>query len=292
MKLTERIQGIVTLTRLPYILMLDLLCVLFIVTFQKGLYDLHLIGLAVLAVSLITAGGAAINDCFDRDSDALSHPERPIPSQRISPAGAARFSALLFLVGLGISFAINAVAFGIVAVNVVLFVTYPRVVKRFSGFVSNLVMGYLGATIALFSGAVVFHAITVDSLSFVGLIAGAAIGLNVLKDILTLKGDSSIGYPTLAGTRGVHVAAVAGALFLLFSVFTSPLPFVVGVVSVAYLFPILVWGAVVGITTVPILRAPNSENVRRRLRTFTVCFPYAVALAGVAYILPFAIWGA
>ena len=292
MKPTERVRGIITLMRLPYIFMLDLLCVLFIVTFQKGIYDLRLTGLAVFTVSLITAGGAAINDCFDRDSDALSHPERPVPSQRISPVGAVQFSALMFLVGLGISFAINLVVFGIVAVNVVLFIAYPRVVKRFSGFLSNLIMGYLGATIALFSGAAVFHTITVDSLSFVGLIAGAAIGLNVLKDILTLTGDSSIGYPTLAATRGVHIAAVVGVLFLLLSAFTSPLPFVFGVVSVAYLFPILVWVAVVCITTVPILRAPNSENVKRRLRTFTAYFPYAVAIAGLAYILPFAIWGA
>jgi len=156
--------------------MLDFLCVLFIVTFQKGFYSGRARGLAVLTVSLITAGGAAINDCFDRDSDALTHPERPVASHKISPAGAAQFSALMFLLGLGTAFAINFVAFGIVAVNVVLFIAYPRVVKRFSGFLSNLVMGYLGATVALFAGAVVFQTINVDPLSFVGLIAGGAIG--------------------------------------------------------------------------------------------------------------------
>lgn len=99
----------------------------------------------------------------------------------------------MFLMGLCISFAINSVAFGIVSVNVVLFVVYPRLVKQFSGFLSNLVMGYLGATIALFPGAVVFQTINAASLSFVGLIAGGAIGLNVLKDVLTLEGDLRIG---------------------------------------------------------------------------------------------------
>jgi 4-hydroxybenzoate polyprenyltransferase len=204
--------------------MLDFLCVLFIVTFQKGFYSAGLVGLAVLTVSLITAGGAAINDCFDCDSDALTHPERPVASGKISPAGAAQFSALMFLAGLGTSFVINSVAFGIVAVNVVLFIMYPRVIKRFSGFLSNLVMGYLGATIALFAGAVVFQTINVDSLSFVGLIAGGAIGLNVLKDILTLEGDPKLGYFTLAAKRGVRVAVIVGALFLLVSAATSPFP--------------------------------------------------------------------
>jgi geranylgeranylglycerol-phosphate geranylgeranyltransferase len=101
-------------------------------------------------------------------------------------------------------------------------------------------MGYLGATIALFPGAVVFQTINAASLSFVGLIAGGAIGLNVLKDVLTLEGDLRIGYPTLAATHGVRIAAAVGALFLVLSAITSPVPFLVGVVGVVYLFAISV----------------------------------------------------
>jgi len=291
MQLTEKVRAYVVLMRLSYIAALDFLCLLFIVTFQKGFYHAGLAGLAVITVALIIAGGAAINDYFDSQSDALTHPTRPIPSKKISPASAAKFSALVLLVGLAISFAINPVAFGIVALDVVLFILYPPVLKRRSGLVSNLVMGYLGATIALFAGAVVFQTINADSLAFVGLIAGGAIGLNALKDILTLDGDLKIGYPTLAAKRGVREAAIVGALFLLLSAITSPAPFIIGVVGVAYLFPIAMWAAVVGVTALPLLRAPNSENVRSRLETFTMCFPYIVAIAGVAYVLPFVIWG-
>jgi geranylgeranylglycerol-phosphate geranylgeranyltransferase len=261
-----------------------------IVTFQKGFHNLGLVGLAVITVTLIIAGGAAINDYFDSESDALTHPERPIPSKKITPACAVKFSALALLAGLAISFAINPVAFGIVALDVVLFILYPPVLKRLSGFLSNLMMGYLGATIALFAGAVVFQAINADSLSFVGLIAGGAIGLNVLKDILTLDGDLKMGYPTLAAKRGVREAALVGTLFLLFSVITSPLPLIAGAVGAAYLFPILVWGGSVVVTAASLLRAPNIENVRERLRIFTTYFPYVVGIAGFAYVLPFAIW--
>jgi len=292
MQLSEKVRASVVLMRLPYILALDFLCLLLIVTFQKGFYNPRLEGLAVITVALITAGGAAINDYFDSESDALTHPERPIPSKKITPARALRFSALALLAGLAISFAINPVAFGIVALDVVLFILYPPVLKRLSGFLSNLVMGYLGATIALFAGAVVFQAINADSLAFVGLIAGGAIGLNALKDILTLDGDLKIGYPTLAAKRGVREAAIVGALFLLLSAITSPAPFIVGVVGIAYLFPIVVWAGAVGVTALPLLRAPNSENVRGRLRTFTMWFPYVIGIAGVAYVLPFVIRGA
>jgi geranylgeranylglycerol-phosphate geranylgeranyltransferase len=291
MTLNQQVRSYLTLIRLPYIFVLGLLCVLFIVTFQKSLFDLPLTFLAVITVAFVTAGGATINDYYDRDSDALAHPERPIPSHKISPANAALLAVLTFLVGLTISLIINAVAFGIVALNAVLFILYARVIKRLSGLLSNLVMGYLGATIALFSGAAVFATINASSLSFVGLIAGGAIGLNVLKDVMTLEGDKKVGYPTLAATRGLRVASIIGALFLLVSAITSPLPFFFGVVTVAYLFPIAVWGGAVVVLSVTLLKASNTEKMIRQLRIFTTYWPYIVALAGVSYIVPFFVWG-
>jgi geranylgeranylglycerol-phosphate geranylgeranyltransferase len=287
MQLGQRVRPYVTLIRLPYVFALDLACVFFIVTFQKGFYKPGLTVFAVITVTLVTAGSAAVNDYCDRDSDALTHPERPIPANRISPTHAALFSVLAFLAGLGISFMINLVAFGIVALNVVLFILYPRVIKRLSGFLGNLVMGYLGATIALFAGAVVFQTINVASLSFVGLIAGGAIGVNVLKDVLTLEGDAKAGYPTLAVTRGVRVAATVGPLFLLLSVITSPLPFFVDVVSVVYLFPIALWGTVVVVTVLPLLKAPTGQNVKKSLHAFNTSFPYLVGFACAVYLLPY-----
>jgi geranylgeranylglycerol-phosphate geranylgeranyltransferase len=292
MQISQKARPYLTLMRLPYILALSLLCILFIVTFQKGVYDPALTVLAIITVTFTSAGSAAINDYCDRDSDVHTHPERPISKNQISPARAAQFSALTFLAALGTSFLINPVAFSIVALNIMLFIIYARVIKRLSGFVSNLLMGYLGATIALFSGAAVYQTINVASLSFVGLIAGGAIGLNVLKDIMTLEGDLKVGYPTLAAKRGIRFAAIVGALFLLISIITSPLPFFVGVVSVAYLFPITVWGGVAIVVSLTLLTASDTENMMKRLRLFTAYWPYVVGIAGVAYILPFVIWGA
>lgn len=292
MKMSQKARAYVALVRPPYLFVLDVLCILFIVTFQKGLYDPALIGLAVIAVTFTCSGGAAINDFYDRDSDVVTHPERPLSTNQISPARAVQVTALTFLVALGASFMINPVAFSIVGSNIVLFIIYARIIKRFSGFVSNLLMGYLGATIVLFSGAAVFQTINAASLSFVGLIAGGAIGLNVLKDIFTLEGDLKVGYPTLAAKRGIRVAAIVGSLFLIISVITSPLPFFVGVVSVAYLFPIVVWGVAVVIVSITLLKESNTENVIERLNIFTTYWPYVAGAAAVSYIVPFIIWGA
>src|SRR5665647_168926 len=86
MRLSEKLRAYASLMRLPYILALSFLCVLFTVTFQKGSCDPALIGLAVIAVAFTCAGGSAINDYCDRDSDALTHPERPLSANQISPA--------------------------------------------------------------------------------------------------------------------------------------------------------------------------------------------------------------
>jgi 4-hydroxybenzoate polyprenyltransferase len=278
------VRAFIKLIRPPYWLIEGLLCVLFMITFQRGFYKPFLMGLALLTVAFIGAGGAAVNDYFDRDSDAVTHLDRPIPSNQISPASALQFSALTFLAGLGVSAAINPLALGIVATNIILFTLYPRFFKKLSGLLSNLVMGFLGASIPLFAEAVVFQTISIASLSFGGMIAGGAIGLNVLKDVLTLDGDLKVGYPTLAAKRGISIAVTVGALFLLFSVFASLLPYFARVVSVVYLFPIVVWGGIVVYSAVSLLRKRDAQNVKKRLKLFTtssIVYPIALIVNAV-----------
>ena len=41
--------------------------------------------LAMAVVFFVGAGSMPFNDYFDRDVDIISHPNRPIPSKRLSP---------------------------------------------------------------------------------------------------------------------------------------------------------------------------------------------------------------
>ncbi len=278
-RLTTTLRPFIRLTRPPYLLLEGCVSALLLVTFQKGLGDPVLVGTAVLAVLLVGTGGATINDYFDRESDMVTHLERPIPSGEISPTRTAQFATATFIAGLGLSLVINALAFGIMALNVVLFTVYPRFVKRISGFVSNLLMGYLGAALALFAGAAVFNAINVAVLSFVGMIAAALIAFNVLKDILTVRGDVKIGYNTIAARHGIRVAATVGSVFVFLTGITTPLPYFAGVVDVAYLFPMTVAVCVMLFASFSLLRVPDTRNVQRQIKTFLACwavFPVAL----------------
>lgn len=289
MRLNSTLRAFGKLIRLPHLLTLDLLCVLSMVTFQKGFYNPVLIGVAVLTMTFISAGSAAINDYFDRESDAITHPERPIPSRQVSPSIALRLAGLTFLIGLGIALTLNSLAFAIIALNVVLFTVYSPILKRAGRFLSYLAIGYLASTSALFAGAVVFQSINVASVSFVCMTAAGAFGLNVLRDVLSLEGDKKVGYSTFAANHGTQSAAIFGALVLLFAAATSPLPYVVGVVNAAYLFLIVLWSVIVFFVVVSLLRAPDAQNVKRQLRIFTmsvVLYPIALA-ANVVFLLVF-----
>jgi 4-hydroxybenzoate polyprenyltransferase len=56
-----------------------------------------------LASACLYAGGMALNDYADRDTDARERPERPIPSGRISARNALAAAAALTVAGLGLS---------------------------------------------------------------------------------------------------------------------------------------------------------------------------------------------
>ncbi len=59
------------------------------------------LGWLLLATAALYAGGVVFNDYFDRTLDSTERPERPIPSGRVSAAGAHLFGSILL--GLGIA---------------------------------------------------------------------------------------------------------------------------------------------------------------------------------------------
>jgi 4-hydroxybenzoate polyprenyltransferase len=81
------------------------------------------------AVSLY-AGGVALNDVCDAALDSIERPERPIPSGRVSCAGAAALAGFLMALGVGLA-ALAAPAAGFVAAAVAaLAVSYDRWAKH------------------------------------------------------------------------------------------------------------------------------------------------------------------
>ncbi len=182
--------------------------------------------LIFFSMACITSAGFAINDYFDKESDAVIKPKRPIPSGALSLGQVVAISTILFALGLALAFFINWLSFGILLVDSLLLLVYSWLVKRKSGFAANVLVGILTGTAFLYGEAVTLGPLAMNpfelSLASLSLypIAFGTIGGNVLRDILSVEGDSKVGYPTLPQKIGNPKSAKVACSFLCLLRFT------------------------------------------------------------------------
>lgn len=282
-------RALVALMRLPYWLMTGGLSLLtaFAITKAPLNMSLQMILLIFFSMAFITSAGFAINDYFDRESDAVIKPKRPIPSGALSLKQVEAVSGVLFAIGLVMAAFINWLSFAIIAVDSLLLLVYSYMVKRKSGFVANVLVGVLTGTAFMFGEATVTNNLSIISLTLYP-IAFGTIGGNVLRDILSLEGDSKVGYPTLPQKIGSVSAAKVGAIFFLLTGLLAPLPaipFFAGHFTVYYLPLILLWSVLLIYSSVRLITSGSTiQNIRKyeRLVTMTmILLPLALIVEAV-----------
>jgi geranylgeranylglycerol-phosphate geranylgeranyltransferase len=226
--------------------------------------------LTFFSMAFIASAGFAINDYFDRESDAVIKPKRPIPSGALSYKQVVAVSGLLFALGLVLSLLINWLSFAIIAADSLLLLVYSYLVKRKSGFAANLLMGILTGTAFIYGQATVTGTVDFISLSLYP-IAFGTIGGNVLRDIFSVEGDAKVGYPTLPQKIGSISAAKVGAIFFLLTGLLAPLPYFLGNFSVYYLPLILVWSVLLIYSSIRLFISGSTvANIRKYERLVTM----------------------
>ena len=73
-------KALFSLLRLPYWMMTGGLSLITAFAISKGALEPQTILLVFFSMAFITSAGFALNDYFDRESDAVIKPKRPIPS--------------------------------------------------------------------------------------------------------------------------------------------------------------------------------------------------------------------
>lgn len=272
--MSTRIRGLIALLRLPYWMMSGGLALLTAFAIAPlGILDLKIVPLIFFSMAFITSAGFAVNDYFDRESDAIIKPKRPIPAGSLSLKQVIAASIFLFAVGLSLAFLINLLSFVILLIDSILLLLYSAFVKRKSGLAANVLVGLLVGTAFIYGGAAVFQAVPVAisvSLTLYPICFGT-IGGNVLRDILSLEGDSKIGYPTLPQKRGTRNAIRVAVFFFITTALLAPLPFVFQFFGIYYLFLISLWSVLLFYASIRLLTsAPIVENVRKYERLITM----------------------
>ncbi len=191
---------------------------------------------AVLATSLATGGGNAINDYFDREIDAINQPNRPIPSGAISPRGALGFSLGLFVVATTFALSLPREAIAIAVFNLLALVAYTEFFKGLPG-VGNALVGYLTGSTFLFGGAAVGDPFGAAVL-FV-LAAIATLTREIIKDVEDINGDRQEGLNTLPIAIGERPSLWIGGAAMFIAVGASIVPYLDGTFGIWYLFVVV-----------------------------------------------------
>jgi geranylgeranylglycerol-phosphate geranylgeranyltransferase len=263
-------KGLIALLRLPYWLMTGGLSLLTAFAITKDLIGYETILLIFFSMAFITSAGFSINDYFDRESDAVIKPRRPIPSGVLSLKQVIAISGILFAVGLTLAFLINWLSFLILLVDCILLVFYSALIKRKSGFAANVLVGLLVGTAFIYGEATSTQTISLVSLSLYPICFGT-IGGNILRDILSLEGDSKIGYPTLPQKIGNKGSVRVAAFFFMATAVLAPLPFFLQFFGIYYLSLITIWGILLFYASIRLITSqPNVENVRKYERIITM----------------------
>ncbi|MFW6048449.1 MAG: UbiA family prenyltransferase [Candidatus Natronoplasma sp.] len=230
------------------------------------------IGMSV--VFFFTAAGNTLNDYMDRETDKINHPDRPIPSGKVSPKTALVFSATMFGIGIILSFLLEPWIPQIIVISaVVLMIAYEKKFKR-EGLAGNLIISTLTGMVFIFGGSI-YGELYLPTLF--GLLAFlATVGREIVKDIQDVEGD--INRNTFPMRVGHKKAEITASVFIIGAVVLSPFPYILNLLSISYLLVVLVADA---IFIYSLLLLTSAEKSQRFIKLAMVIAMIALLTGGL-----------
>jgi geranylgeranylglycerol-phosphate geranylgeranyltransferase len=195
---------------------------------------------AMACGALITAGGNTVNDCCDALIDEVNHPDRPIPSRRVSKSAAWSWAISELALGLGLGFLANVTCGLIAVLAVILLLAYEAGGLKNAGLPGNITIGLLTGLLFVTGGAVAGDLYRPGSLAILAFLG--SVGREIIKDIEDIAGDTT--RRTWPMRVGIPAARRGAAAWLVVAVLVSPLPWWLGMLSPGYLPMVLVADAV------------------------------------------------
>ncbi len=235
------------------------------------------IGLAALAAALFTAGGNAMNDLFDVETDRINHPERPLASGTVSRRTAKTFTVLVFAGSAVAAAFVSAANLGIVLLNAGVMYGYERRWKS-QGLSGNFAVSYLVGSLFLFAAVAVYSgavAPLIRGTILAALASFATAGREITKDIEDMAGD--VDRRTLPQRVGAANAGFAATGFLVIAVGLSLFPSYFGVLGLGYLIVVLVAD---GMFIYAALHSAANPSRSQRVTKYAMIVALAAFLAG------------
>jgi geranylgeranylglycerol-phosphate geranylgeranyltransferase len=159
--------------------------------------------LTALVLACMTAAACAINDYWDVEKDRINHPERPIPSGRLTLEQAWYAAILGFVCALAAAIPLGQSVVGLVGLSTLLLWNYSHLLKL-NGILGNLVVAMVIALLILLGSIVAGRPWAM--LYPMGFLFLYALAREFIWDIHDAEGDCKQGIVTIANHWGVSMA--------------------------------------------------------------------------------------
>ena len=194
---------------------------------------------AAAAAAFFTAGGNAMNDLFDRETDQVNHPDRPLVTGAVTVGQAQAFVVAVYVFAAILATLASVLCLVLVLVNAGLMYAYEARLKG-RGAPGNAVIAYLVGSLFLFAGLAVFAGdvkplIRTTILAVLAFLA--TLGREITKDIEDMAGDTD--RRTLPQRIGAKPAGRVAAAALIVGVLLSAVPWAASVLHWVYALVVL-----------------------------------------------------
>lgn len=171
-------------------------------------YSVNLL-IGFFIVFTFVAGGNSLNDYIDVGIDRTAHPDRPVPSGKLTPIQARNTGIAMLIMSTLLSFlTMDVPCIVIVVIAVILMAAYEMMLKQ-RGFIGNVTIAVLTGMVFLLAGALVGD--PMKNIAVGGMAALVSVGREISKDIEDMASDE--GRRTLPMSIGVRNASVVAAIF-------------------------------------------------------------------------------
>jgi len=209
----------------------------------------------------LTAASMVTNDYYDRKIDAINEPKRPIPRGDVSPKEAIVFTSVLSILGFVFAYLTNFPSFALAIFAWIISIVYITKGKS-TGMSGNFLVS-LTVVIPFIYGGLVVGQLETSALLFVAIVFLSNTGREITKGIVDVEGDRLHNIGTLAVKYGERKAAIFASLFSLLAVFLSPLPWIWGLVSDLFLFPVMLTDVGLIVSAFLLLNDYSRKNAKK-----------------------------
>jgi geranylgeranylglycerol-phosphate geranylgeranyltransferase len=159
--------------------------------------------LTAIILVCMTSAACAINDYWDLEQDRINHPDRPLPSGRLSLQQAWWAAAILFGCALIAAIPLGFLPFILVAASTVLLWNYSHLLT-YSGILGNAIVATIIAAL-IFLGSLVADR-PLAMIYPIWFLFCYAFAKEIIWDVHDAKGDRAQGVVTIANQWGERVA--------------------------------------------------------------------------------------